>query len=179
MKSFQASRPLLRSTLGKQAMTRNFSGSSLRCDKVPISVTGRGKGVAQQIHVVDSPHTISVDTYKSFGGAESAPSPLAYNLSSLASCTQVTGSLVAKDVGITLGEWNVSVDGQLDPAVLVGGAEGNSNWDSVKLTVVLRTDAEQSTFDRFASETERRCPLTQLFKRSGVKWESSWKRENL
>lgn len=179
MTTLRASRPIFGFAHRHRLISRSFSSTDSRRDKVPISVSGCGRGVAQQISVADSPHTISVDTYKSFGGAESAPSPLAYNLSSLASCTQVTGSLVAKDLGVTIGEWNVSVDGQLDPGVLVDGAEGNSNWDSIRLNVTLGTDADQATFDRFSSETERRCPLTQLFKRSGVKWDSAWKKVDL
>lgn len=88
---------------------------------IPFQITGQGVGVAQTIEVTGSPHQISVDAYRSFGGQDAAPSPLAYNLSRLSSCTQVTGSLVAKDHGLTLGAWKVSVSGELDPAVLTNG----------------------------------------------------------
>ena len=42
----------------------------------------------------------------------------------LTSCNQVTGSLVARDLGITLGAWSFRIQGDLDTAVLVGGADG-------------------------------------------------------
>ena len=81
---------------------------------------------------------------------------------------------MAKDHGITLKKWHVSVDGHLDPAVLTKGVEGNANWKAIDMKVEVETDADQAAFEKFASETERRCPVTQLFKRSGVEWTSSW-----
>ena len=154
---------------------RCFSTSHRLQDKIPFRVSGSGTGVAQSVSVEGSPHKISVDAYASFGGADSAPSPLAYNLSSLSSCTQVTGSLVGKDLGFELGKWDVSVKGILDPKVLTKGDEGNSNWDRIELTVSVQTNQrDEAAFQKFASETERRCPITQLFKRSGVDWKSKW-----
>ena len=100
-----------------------------------------------------------------------------YSVASLSTCTQVTGSIVAKDLGINLKQWNVSVTGQLDPTVLVKGDEGNANWKSIDLNVQVETDADADAakFEKFASETERRCPIERLFKRSGVEWTSNWK----
>ena len=154
---------------------RTFSTSIARHGVIPFEISGTGTGVAQSIAVKGSPHTISVDAYPSFGGQDAAPSPLAYNLSSLSSCTQVTGSLVAKDHGLNLGKWEVSVLGDLDPAVLAKGVQGNGNWDAITLKVNVQVDTrDEQVFQRFAAETERRCPITQLFKRSGVKWSSHW-----
>lgn len=157
---------------------RGFCTTQVLGGTIPFRITGQGVGVAQTIEVKGSPHQISVDAYPSFGGQDSAPSPLAYNLSSLSSCTQVTGSLVAKDHGLSLGTWKISVSGELDPAVLTKGEHGNGNWDSIELNVNVHTDAkDDAAFRKFASETERRCPITQLFKKSGVKWSSQWVNE--
>ena len=153
---------------------RAFSISAQRHQTIPFQVDGSGSGVAQSVQVRNSSHKIEADAFPAFGGKDASPSPLHYNLASLSTCTQVTGSLVAKDLGIKLRQWNVGVGGQLDPAVLTKGKEGNANWDSIALTVEVETDADNAKFDQFASETERRCPITQLFKRSGVEWSSSW-----
>lgn len=159
----------------RQSPHLKFSTSSRTLDKISFRLDGQGTGVAQNIKVKGSPHDITVDAYASFGGSDSAPSPLAYNLSSLGSCTQVTGSLVAKDLGVTLGEWSVTVKGHLDTDVLVNGKDGNANWDSIELEVSLQTDTtDEGKFQQLASETERRCPITQLFKRSGAGWNSRW-----
>ncbi|KAK4624248.1 hypothetical protein CLAFUW4_06090 [Fulvia fulva] len=153
---------------------RPFSSTFALHDTIPFHVDGQGTGVAQTVGVKDTIRTINTDAYPAFGGKNEYPSPLHFNLTALSSCTQVTGSIVAKDHGINLKDWKVSVTGQLDPAVLVGGAEGNANWTSINLDVEVATDADGAKFDKWTSEVERRCPVTQLFKRSGAEWTSKW-----
>lgn len=139
---------------------------------VPFVVEGTGTGVAQ--HLVAGGHEFDTDAYPAFGGADAAPSPLFYALAALSSCNQVTASLVAKDLGITLGEWSFTVTGDLDTAVLVGGAEGNANFDRVVVHASVQTDADEATFDKLVAETARRCPVTQLFTRSGLEFDNRW-----
>lgn len=169
--------------LGSRAPTRiprSFSRSATSSQNVAFRIDGEGTGVAQTVSVQGSPHKIVVDAYPSFGGNDSAPTPLAFSLTSLGSCTQVTGSLVAKDLGIKLGKWQVTVKGDLPTAVLIKGSQGNANWDNVELEVRVQTDAQQDdTFRKFTEETERRCPITQLFKRSGTAWKSHWVNEKI
>lgn len=141
---------------------------------VPFIVQGSGTGVAQQVVVPDSDHAFATDAYPAFGGQDAAPSPLFFLLGSLSSCNQVTAQLVAKDLGITLGRFEFQVQGDLDTAVLVGGADGNANFDRVEVTATIESDATPEQFEIFARETERRCPVSQLFKRSGLEFLSNW-----
>lgn len=143
---------------------------------VPFTVEGRGTGVAQHLTVAgDNAHTFESDTYPAFGGADAAPSPLAYTLGALTSCNQISAQLVAKDLGVTLGEFTISARGDFDPSVFVGGADGNANFDAVTVDASVQTDADEATFEKLVSELERRCPVTQLFKRSGLDYVSTWK----
>ncbi|GAA1904197.1 hypothetical protein GCM10009737_01150 [Nocardioides lentus] len=143
---------------------------------VPFTVTGNGSGVAQEITVQgDNQHVFAADTYPAFGGADAAPSPLAYTLGALTSCNQITAQLVAKDLGVRLGELSFSARGDLDPSVFVGGAEGDANFDAVTVDASVETDADPDTFDRLVAEVDRRCPVTQLFRRSGLEFSSTWK----
>ncbi|KAK3377593.1 OsmC family protein [Podospora didyma] len=153
---------------------------------IPVQVTGTGTGTVQSVAVKDKPYTFQADTYTALGGTDASPSPVAYALASLSSCNQVTGFVVARDHGIRLGKWKIKVDGVLPTAVLVGGAkEGNPNWESVRLEVRVQTDLnakgeeEEGRFRYFVDEVERRCPITQLFKLSGVRFESVWVNEVL
>lgn len=149
-------------------------------NSIPFIVHAEGTGVAQKLVTHGSPgHEFETDAYPAFGGKDSAPSPLFYALGSLTSCNQVTASLVAKDLGIRLGRWTFEVQGDLDPAVLVTGAEGNSNFSKVTVRAKVETDATEEQFNRFVSETERRCPVTQLFKRSGLAFDNVWTRTAL
>jgi hypothetical protein len=97
----------------------------------------------------------------------------------LTSCNQVTASLVAKDLGIALGQWSFDIQGDLDTAVLVGGAEGNANFDRVEVRATVETDATPEQFDTLISETAGRCPVTQLFERSGLELVNTWTRAEL
>lgn len=144
---------------------------------VPFAVTASGTGVAQQLE--GGGHRFATDAYPAFGGHDDAPSPLFYALGALSSCNQVTASLVAKDLGITLGAWVFEVVGDLDTAVLVGGEDGNANFDKVVVRATVETDADESQFATLVSETERRCPVTQLFKRSGLAFDNVWTRTAL
>ena len=141
---------------------------------VPFVVHGHGTGVAQQIVVPGSDHAFETDAYPAFGGRDAAPSPLFYLLGSLISCNQVTAQLVASDLGISLGRLRLEVQGNLDTAVLVGGADGNANFDRVVVTATIESDATPETFAELERETERRCPISQLFIRSGLEFASTW-----
>ncbi|KAK0712351.1 hypothetical protein B0T26DRAFT_651014, partial [Lasiosphaeria miniovina] len=96
-------------------------------------------------------------------------------LASLSSCNYVTGSVVAKDHGITLGEWDVKVEGLLPTKVLVGREQGNPNWEKVLLdTDIWGGMGDDAMFQLFVRKVERRCPFSQLFKLSGVVYKSRW-----
>jgi putative redox protein len=146
-------------------MTTNF---------VTFRLYGEGSGVAQTVREVGAQHVIQTDAHPAFGGHDTAPSPLAYALAALTSCTQVTSQIVARDLGLTLGQFHVAVDAKLDPTVLTTGAEGVSNFTRLTLDVSVDTNADPELFARFGREVERRCPVTQLFRRSGVEVNTSW-----
>jgi uncharacterized OsmC-like protein len=147
---------------------------------VPFVVRGEGSGVAQTLTAAgDAGHVFHTDAYPAFGGSDAAPSPLFYALGALTSCNQVTGSLVARDLGIELGRWTFEIQGDLDTAVLVGGADGNANFDRVSVRARVETDATPEQFATFVDETARRCPVTQLFVRSGLEFENDWTRAEL
>ena len=153
---------------------------TLKTSVVPFVVSATGTGTAQHLTTAGpNAHQFSADAYPAFGGQDEAPSPLFYALGSLTSCNQVTATLVAKDLGIRLGAWTFDIQGDLDTSVLVGGAEGNANFDRVTVRATVETDADDEQFARLVAETERRCPVTQLFQRSGLEYENDWQRRPL
>lgn len=141
---------------------------------VTLRLSGHGEGTLQSVTPEGSPHRISVDTYKAFGGQDSAPSPLAYALSSLTGCMQITAGIVAHDLQLTLGRFDFDLSAIFDPEVLARGSEGNPNFTAVSIDVRVETDADPEQFRSLTRETDRRCPITQLFVRSGVRLECRW-----
>ncbi|MDO9408931.1 OsmC family protein [Patulibacter sp.] len=143
---------------------------------VPFTVAGEGTGVLQRITVGGdgTAHRFATDTVPPFGGQDSEPSPLSLTLGALTGCNQITAQIVAKELGVTLGELRFDATGDFDPSVMAGGADGNANFDAVRVSATIATDADDATFERLKTETERRCPVTQLFVRSGLEFTSDW-----
>jgi uncharacterized OsmC-like protein len=146
---------------------------------VTFRLHGEGQGVAQSIEVEGSPHAIAADGHPAFGGRDAAPSPLAYVLAGLTSCTQVTAQIVARDLGVRLGRFDLRLEADLDTAVLAKGAEGTGNFSRVHVAAEIESDASPELFARLKAETDRRCPVTQLYKRSGLDLSSSWTQREL
>ncbi len=143
---------------------------------VPFVVSGEGTGVLQEITVGGdgTSHRFATDTVPPFGGQDSQPSPLSLTLGALTGCNQITAQIVAKELGVTLGRFTFDAVGDFDPSVMAGGAEGDANFDAVRVSATIETDADASAFERLKAETERRCPVTQLFVRSGLEFSAEW-----
>ncbi|KAK4137090.1 hypothetical protein BT67DRAFT_374491 [Trichocladium antarcticum] len=174
-------------TFAQRALSTTAARRSGQSPALPVHISSTGTGTLQTVTVPGKAYTFAADTYPVLGGTDAAPSPVVYSLASLSACSQVTGHVVARDLGIRLGGWRVDVAARLPTATLVSGAEGNPNWESVAVTLRVQTDLagggtaaeEEERFRHFASEVERRCPITQLFKLSGVRYESEWVNEKL
>lgn len=152
----------------------------LKATVVPFVIHASGTGVAQRLEAEgDAGHVFESDAYPAFGGHDKAPSPLFYALGSLTSCNQVTAALVAKSLGVRLGKFTFDITGDLDTDVLVTGADGNANFDRVTVRATVETDATEDQFADLVSETARRCPVTQLFVRSGLEFDNVWTRTDL
>jgi uncharacterized OsmC-like protein len=147
---------------------------------VPFALLGRGEGVKQTVAIEGSPLSFAAEGHRAFGGTDSAPSPLDFALGALASCTQVTGQIVASgNPKVALGRWEVAVKANLEGAVLLNGAGGISNFRDVDLAISVETNLDHDAFARFAKEVEHRCPVTQLFRRSGVSVTTRWTAKKL
>lgn len=142
---------------------------------IPFALHGTGAGVLNTIAVEGSAHTATIEGHPAFGGTESHLSPLDLVLASLLACTQVTGKIVATGMeGAELGKWDIKLESHLDNSVLVFGEQGASNFSDVSLAVAVETNLSEDDFDHFTKEIERRCPITTLFRDSGVDYKMSW-----
>jgi putative redox protein len=61
-------------------------------------------------------------------------------------------------------------------AMLLGATDTDANFSAVRITASITTDATEEQFAQLKSETERRCPIYQLFSRSGLTLTSDWVR---
>ena len=153
-------------------MTANVRGA-----KSAYALHTEGVGMAQTITVRGTPHVIEVDAVVAFGGQDAAPGPLAYALAALTSCSQATAQIVAKGMGITIERISFDLEAEIDMSVLVGlPAKGLPDFQPVSMSVTVATTASDAQLEKLQSETERRCPVSQLFARAGVPVKSRWTR---
>lgn len=145
---------------------------------VPFAVSGQGTGVAQTVTVSGASYVIQTDAYPAFGGEDKHPSPLAYTLASLSSCNQVTSTIVARELGITVESVKFDVTADFNPTTMTTGTyrEGETTFQNLKVVATISTDADAEQFATLQSETERRCPVTELFRLAGVNSTSEWHR---
>ena len=145
-----------------------------------FTLSSEGTGVAQSVKVGGSAHQFEVDAAPAFGGKDAAPSPIAYALGALISCSQVTGQIAAKALGLQVDRFQFELSADLDTAILAAGAtEGNANFESVTVKARLTTNASDAELRALQTETERRCPIYQLFARSGVAISTTWTRAEI
>lgn len=138
---------------------------------------GEGTRSHQRISERGSEHALESDSVPAFGGEDGAASPISHALAALTGCTQVTGQVVAKELGLDVRSWGFDLKVDWDAAVLAGGStEANPNFEKGVLDVTVDVDADDAQLERLRSETERRCPIFQLFARSGVALSGEWSR---
>ncbi len=142
---------------------------------VNFAISGTGTGVAQTVAVKGADYVIETDAYEAFGGQDAHPSPLAYTLASLSSCNQVTSSIVANELGVTIESVRFDVSSDFDPTVMTTGkGTADATFQNLRITAEITTDAAADQFDRLRDETARRCPVSVLFTRAGVKITNDW-----
>lgn len=142
---------------------------------VNFAVHGKGTGVAQTVAVSGADYVIETDAYPAFGGQDAHPSPLAYTLASLSSCNQVTAQVVAKDLGITIEAVEFDVAADFNPTTMTTGRESDdATFQDLRITAEITTAASADLFDRLRDEVARRCPVSVLFARAGVKITNDW-----
>ena len=148
---------------------------------ITFAVSGEGTGVAQTVAVDGADYTIQTDCYPAFGGADAYPSPLAYTLAALSSCNQVTSSIVARELGITIERVRFDVAGDFNPTTMTTGThrEGETTFQNVRIDAVITTDATPEQFRKLEIETARRCPVSELFRLAGVRVTNHWTQQVL
>jgi uncharacterized OsmC-like protein len=125
--------------------------------------------------VSGTPRVIHVDAVPVYGGKNAYSGPLAYTLASLTSCSQATATIVARELGIAIEHLRFDLESEVEMAALIDlPVAGHPDFQAVSLQVAVTTPASEAEVERLRAETERRCPVFQLFTRAGVPIHSRW-----
>ncbi len=101
-----------------------------------------------------------VDEPSALGGTNHGANPVEYLLTGFAGCLNVVGHLVAKEQGITLKSLKINVEGDINPARLLGLANPErAGFQSLRIILVPETDASPEALLKWLEAVEERCPV--------------------
>jgi uncharacterized OsmC-like protein len=111
-------------------------------------------------------HTVACDEPRSFGGADSAQSPVELFLTSLATCQAITYRVWAAELDIALDRVEVEVVGDIDLRGFLGvdGVQ-RAGYEKVTLRVSLTGAEPAERYRELAEAVDRHCPVMDAFAR--------------
>ncbi|MBR9882772.1 MAG: OsmC family protein [Oceanospirillales bacterium] len=124
-----------------------------------ISVTAQ-LGAAYTIEADIRGHRAIIDQPQSGGGSDLGPSPLELFLFSLAGCIGSIARIAATQQRIALRGMRISVEGDLNPAGLLGKpSEDRVGFQSITIAAEIDADLSDEAKLKFLDEVCARCPL--------------------
>ena len=101
-----------------------------------------------------------VDEPPALGGTDHGANPVEYLLAGLAGCLNVVAHMVAKEQGINLRALKISVEGDIDPARLLGlSNDERAGFQSLRIILIPDTDSSPEALLKWLDTIEERCPV--------------------
>lgn len=124
----------------------------------------KASGVAEsaaRIRVQARGFSLIVDEPPELGGTDAGPNPVEYVLAALMGCLNVVGHIVAREMGFEIQHLAIEAQGELNPRRLMNRpTEDRAGYKVVRVTLRVRSDADESTLTEWAQRVEERCPVS-------------------
>lgn len=102
-----------------------------------------------------------IDEPEEMGGTNDGPNPLEYLLAGQAGCLNVTASQVAEDMGITLENLEIKIDGDFDLATFqTEQPDERTGVQNIEVTLEVEATADDETLREWGERVENRCPVS-------------------
>ncbi|MFO8087838.1 MAG: OsmC family protein [Bacteroidales bacterium] len=125
-----------------------------------VSVKAESKN-ATQTEVKARNFKMIIDEPQNLGGTDEGANPVEYVLGALSGCLTVVGHLVAKEMGFTLRGMSMEMNGNLDPARLMGKSqEERAGFKGIEVNIHADADADEETLKKWVEQIENRCPVS-------------------
>ncbi len=116
---------------------------------------------ATRLDVSAREFTFTVDEPTKLGGSNAGPNPVEYLLGALAGCINVVGYLVAKEMGFSIEELAIHIEGPLDALAFSGKKPGvRPGYQEIRVRCDVRTLADDETLARWMQSVVARCPVS-------------------
>lgn len=105
-------------------------------------------------------HKVVIDQPAAGGGQDEGPTPLEYFLFSLAGCIATIGRVAAIQQKLPLNGFKVAVEGDYDPAGLLGKpTDQRTGFQVVRVSAEIDADISAEEKQAFLDQVCERCPL--------------------
>lgn len=107
--------------------------------------------------------TVLMDEPATLRGTDTGMNPVEMLLCTLGSCQCIVARLFARAQKIDLHEFRVELEGDLDPAGFLKGADDiRPGFQEIRYTMYIKTTASQEKAEAFASFIKSRCPVSDM-----------------
>ncbi len=127
-------------------------------------------GFRSEVRIRD--FSITVDEPEKLGGTNKGPNPVEVLLGSLGACLDFTGTIVAKQMGYKLKDFQLEIEGDLDPRGVKGEADVPIGFQEIRVKVTSIEGIPEEEIPEFLETIEKRCPVDNTLK-EGVEVEMS------
>ena len=105
--------------------------------------------------------TMIIDEPPALGGEDTGPNPVEYVLSAIVGCLNVTGHIVAKEMGLMINSLEITANGDINPELLFGKSEKDrAGFKGINIEFCVDAQADQETLDSWLSQVKTRCPVS-------------------
>ena len=106
-------------------------------------------------------HSVVIDEPPLFGGEDTAPSPIAMLLASLAGCVNAIGQWVAKEMNFKVEKLTVDINGEVDAtAFFTGNMEKRAGFSDIEVAIKLDADITEAQKEIWLKNVIERCPVS-------------------
>ncbi len=127
-------------------------------------VVGKKSGFECEAKMRD--FSITIDEPEAMGGTNKGPNPIEVLLASLGGCLDFTGTIVAKEMGFELEDFQLEINAGLDPRGVGGDIDVMPGLQKVEVEIKDIKGIPEDKIPEFVAQVQRRCPVDDTFGRS-------------
>ncbi|WP_418282670.1 OsmC family protein [Halorubrum sp. DTA98] len=108
-----------------------------------------------------SPKRMRIDTGDAEFVVGKDVNPVEYFLGAVLGCLNSTGTMVARDMDLSIDGLNVSIEGDVDYARYRGEqSDARPGFQGLSATISVETDADEAAVEEWLAAVKERCPVT-------------------
>jgi len=125
-----------------------------------VKVNSTWKG-GMRIDAQARDHMVVVDQLPAGGGKDEGPNPMEYSLFALGGCLGTIAAIIANQERINLRGFSAEMEGDYDPAFLLGKTEeGRAGFSEIRVFVDIDADMTDEEKEVFMKKVDSRCPIS-------------------